>query len=42
VNKRLDPFFSRQSQAQQPAFVFYVNVKIEERAALALRRRPFR
>ena len=42
ANKRLDPFFSRQAQAQQFSLAFQVDMKIKERAALALRRHPFR
>jgi len=42
ANKRLDPFFSRQAQAQQFSLAFQVDMKIKERAAFALRRHPFR
>src|SRR5260370_3907693 len=41
-NRRLDPFFPRQSQTQQFPFALQVNVKIKERAALAFRHHPLR
>ena len=42
LNKRFDPFFSRQAQAQEFPLAFHVNVKIKKRAALAFRAHPLR
>src|SRR5260370_6454 len=41
-NKRLDPFFSRQSQTYQFPLAFQIDVEIKKRAALAFRRHPLR
>jgi hypothetical protein len=39
-DKRLDSFFAGQPQAQQTALTFKIDMKIEERAALAFRSHP--
>src|SRR5439155_937021 len=41
-NELLDSFFPRHSQTNQLAFVFQINVKIKEGAALAFRQHPVR
>jgi hypothetical protein len=42
TDKRLNPFRSRQSQAQQGALALQVDVEVKKRAALALRSHPLR